>query len=120
MGIDDAVCLDPLRFQLKDVGIRLREDHPPTERNPLPIKEYQTPAGTMSNTVRWTSGWPHGYDVPLLDDYGVSPGRSAKGWMEGRKSLRGLFYLSGKPWTVTCENVPASPEYPRDQFLLLP
>lgn len=95
LGIDDAVAINP-PFHLNDgIKIRIREARPPTEKYPLLTKVYETPKGSLSKVVRKTPDWPHGDDIPLFDDYGVS--RSVKNWVENEGDLDVLSYLFREP-----------------------
>jgi len=97
LGVDDTVALYPPFYLNKDIKIRVREEKPPTERYPLLIKEYETPKGSLSKVVRKTSDWPHGDDIPLFDDYGVSSARSVKDWVENEEDLEALSCLFREP-----------------------
>jgi len=97
IGIDDVVYINPPRLLNKDVKVRIRKVHPPMERYPLLIKEYKTPKGTLSKVVRQTPDWPHGDDIPLLDDYGAASGRSVKNWVENDRDLEVLSHLYREP-----------------------
>jgi len=35
------------------------------------FKEYQTPAGTLTTSVRLSDDWPHGSHIPFIDDYQI-------------------------------------------------
>jgi len=97
LGVDDVVSINPSTSLQQDVKIRLRKEHPTTERYPLLIKEYETPKGILNKAVRQTPDWPYGDDIPFLDDYGVSSARSVKDWIENSKDLEALSYLFRDP-----------------------
>jgi len=97
LGVDDVVYLEPPRPLRHEVDVRVRSEHPPTERHPLLVKEYRTPKGTLTKAVRQTLDWPHGADIPLLDDYSVSPGRSVKDWIENPEDLEAFSYVFREP-----------------------
>ena len=67
----------------------------PDEDDPIMIKEYQTPAGTLRTEVRQTDDWRWGDHVPFLDDYLVP--RSRKFLINGEENLAALEYLLVDP-----------------------
>jgi len=96
-GIDDCVAIDPPFILNEDVRVRVRKERPATEKYPLLIKEYETPRGTLSKVVRQSDDWPHGDDIPLFDDYGVSSARSVKDWVENDEDLEALSSMFREP-----------------------
>jgi hypothetical protein len=96
-GIDDWVSIDPPFILDEGVRVRVRKERPATEKYPLLIKEYETPKGTLSKIVRQSDDWPHGDDIPLFDDYGVSSGRSVKDWVENERDLEALSCMFREP-----------------------
>lgn len=73
-----------------------REDVP--DGNPILHKEYTTPAGRLSTSVRWSRDWPHGNHIPFVDDYQVP--RALKPLIAEAKELEALRYLLIPPEPV--------------------
>jgi len=97
LGIDDAVAIHPPFYLNEGIKIRISEEKLQTEKYPLLTKLYETPKGSLSKVVRKTPDWPHGDDIPLFDDYGVSSARSVKNWVENEGDLEALSYLFREP-----------------------
>ena len=65
------------RVQLEDIAIRFSPEakvrewaEPSSAGEPkLLHRAYETPAGTLTATVKRTEDWPHGERVPIFDDY---------------------------------------------------
>jgi len=74
--------------------------------DPILVKEYLTPAGTLRTEVRQTEDWPWGEHVPFLDDYLVP--RSRRFLVNEPADLEALKYLLVAP---TAEEIAA---YRRD------
>jgi len=77
------------------VDIREWIEHPADEKQPVMIKEYHTPAGTLRAEVRQTEDWRWGDHVPFLDDY-IIP-RSRKFLVTQPEDLAALRYLLVPP-----------------------
>lgn len=93
-GIDDTVSLSaPSRYH-PDVTTRTWREIT-SERYPLLFKEYETPKGAMQQIVWQTEDWPHGDDVPLVDDHNIP--RSQKFPIEDFEDLEKLPYLFFQP-----------------------
>ena len=58
-------------------------------------KEYRTPAGSLTTSVRISEDWPHGNHIPFIDDYQVP--RATKPLVTGRADLEPLRYLLAAP-----------------------
>ena len=58
-------------------------------------KEYHTPAGTLSTSVRLSEDWPHGDHIPFIDDYQVP--RAQKPLITREVELDALQYLLQPP-----------------------
>jgi len=58
-------------------------------------KEYHTPAGTLSTSVRLSEDWPHGDHIPFIDDYQVP--RAQKPLITQEAELDALQYLLPPP-----------------------
>jgi uroporphyrinogen-III decarboxylase len=65
------------------------------EAEPILVKEYRTPGGTLRTEVRRTSDWRWGDHVPFLDDY-LEP-RSRKFLVTGPRDIDALRYLLVPP-----------------------
>jgi uroporphyrinogen-III decarboxylase len=55
------------------------------------FKEYETPAGKLSTSVRLSEDWPHGEFIPFIDDYQIP--RADKPLVTSPKDLEALQYL---------------------------
>lgn len=84
----------PVEFD-PDVTVREWKEPAGTERWPLLVKEYITPAGTLRAEVNQDAGWPYGDHVPFLDDYVES--RSRKFIVQNADDLKALRYLLAPP-----------------------
>jgi hypothetical protein len=58
-------------------------------------KEYLTPAGVLTTSVRLSRDWPHGDHIPFLSDFLVP--RSIKRLVGGPEDLAALQYLLAPP-----------------------
>jgi len=54
-------------------------------------KEYATPAGKLTTSVRLSEDWTHGDHIPFVDDYQVP--RALKPLVTGSKDLSALSYM---------------------------
>ena len=54
-------------------------------------RRYHTPAGELHTTVRYSEDWPHGGQIPFVDDYQVP--RAAKPLVAEAQDLAALQYL---------------------------
>ncbi len=70
-------------------------EHPGDEEDPILVKEYRTPDGTLRAEVRKTTDWRWGNHVPFLDDF-VIP-RSRKFLVREAEDLRMLTHLLVAP-----------------------
>lgn len=77
----------PVRLP-RSVQTRLWEEQAPGEQFPILHKEYHTPQGVLSTTVRRTDDWPHGSSVPFIDDYQIP--RAIKPLVATRADLEAL------------------------------
>jgi uroporphyrinogen-III decarboxylase len=59
------------------------------------FKEYETPAGKLSTSVRLSEDWPHGEFIPFVDDYQIP--RSGNPLITSQKDLEALQYLLTPP-----------------------
>ncbi|KPK85360.1 MAG: hypothetical protein AMJ81_03715 [Phycisphaerae bacterium SM23_33] len=84
----------PLHFG-PEVSVREWREPPAGRRYPLLHKEYVTPAGTLSCSVRETDDWPYGDHVPFLDDY-IEP-RAEKFLVAAEADLPALSCLLAEP-----------------------
>ena len=58
-------------------------------------KEYVTPDGTLTTSVRLSEDWPHGDHIPFVDDYQVP--RAEKPLITRPEELKALQYLLTPP-----------------------
>jgi hypothetical protein len=58
-------------------------------------KEYHTPGGVLSTSVRLSDDWPHGQHIPFIDDYQVP--RAIKPLVTEEADLEALQYLLTPP-----------------------
>lgn len=84
----------PVRFH-PAVQVHERRELEPGERYPTLVKEYATPAGTLSVRVSQTEDWPYGAHVPFLDDF-IIP-RARKPLITSAAELDALRYLLVPP-----------------------
>lgn len=96
MGLDARMQLTemPVRFR-PGVDTRQWKEPPGADGCPHLHKEYITPAGTLHTVVRKDAEWPHGDDVPFLDDYLCT--RSEKFLIDAETSLEAFQYLLADP-----------------------
>jgi uroporphyrinogen-III decarboxylase len=59
------------------------------------FKEYETPAGKLSTSVRLSEDWPHGEFIPFIDDYQIP--RADKPLVSSPQDLEALQYLLTSP-----------------------
>ena len=104
LGLDAAIRIDPPMFfphAVRPLGPDVRtmvwKEVLPGERFPVLHKEYETPGGTLRQTVRQTLDWPHGDDIPLFTDFCVPKSRSVKYLIEDQDDLDALQYLFPDP-----------------------
>jgi hypothetical protein len=62
---------------------------------PILHKEYQTPGGKLSTSVRTSEDWPHGDHIPFIDDYQVP--RAIKPLVTNAADLPALQYMLTPP-----------------------
>jgi uroporphyrinogen-III decarboxylase len=102
--------LDPMLF-IPEASRLERRDHPDLRGLPVRIhpqvetkiwqegdaltgklfKEYHTPAGVLTTSVRLSDDWPHGDHLPFIDDYQIP--RADKPLVTSRNELDALQYL---------------------------
>lgn len=83
----------PIRFN-PAVIIRQWKTSTP-DGDELLYREYQTPAGPLSASVRLSDDWPHGERLPFIDDYQVP--RAVKPLVTSREDLEALRFLLVPP-----------------------
>ncbi len=59
------------------------------------FKEYLTPAGKLNTSVRLSDDWPHGSELPFLDDYQVP--RAVEPLIKTSQDLEALKFLLAPP-----------------------
>jgi len=83
----------PVRFHPE---VRIREWSSILESGECLVhKEYQTPAGPLTTSVKISGDWPHGEHVPFLDDYQIP--RSIKPLITKPEDLKALQFLLMPP-----------------------
>jgi len=83
----------PVRF---DPAVKTKEWREEVTGNyPILHKEYTTPAGKLTASVRLAEDWPHGDHIPFVDDYQVSHG--VKPLITEAAELKVLPYLLQLP-----------------------
>jgi uroporphyrinogen-III decarboxylase len=83
----------PMRFH---PGVRLREWKEAVQDGPdILHKEYVTPSGTLTSSVRLSGDWPHGPHIPFVDDYQVP--RTIQPLVTGAADLDALDHLLVPP-----------------------
>ena len=83
----------PIRFH-PDVQTREWQEAVPDDW-PILHKEYITPAGRLTTSVRLSDDWPHGSHIPFIDDYQIP--RSLKPLITHPDELAALQYLLTPP-----------------------
>lgn len=109
MGLDSRLLI-PITSRYEQVehpdlwGLPVRYDPRVTVRqwreyvhgqDDLLHKEYLTPAGVLTTSVRLTKDWPHGERVPFISDFLVP--RSTKRLVTGTEDLEALQFLLTEP-----------------------
>lgn len=79
----------PVRFS-EDVTIQDRQD-----TDGVLVRDYRTPAGSLTVRVRTSEDWPHGPRIPFIDDYQIP--RMEKPLITGPEDLDSLDYLLCPP-----------------------
>jgi uroporphyrinogen-III decarboxylase len=85
----------PIHFH-PEVKSREWREHQPGEAAIL-HKEYITPAGRLTTSVRLSEDWPHGNHIPFIDDYQIP--RQIKPLICEPADLQALEYLLMPPAT---------------------
>jgi hypothetical protein len=79
----------PVRLDASVKVKEWREDLP--GRESVLHKEYLTPAGKLTTSVRLSDDWPHGAHIPFVDDYQIP--RAIKPLITERRELEVLQYM---------------------------
>jgi len=79
----------PIRFDPRVESEAWRESI--SGQGDLLHRRYRTPAGELQATVRLSEDWPHGEQIPFVDDYQVP--RAVKPLIAGPTDLAALRYL---------------------------
>ena len=83
----------PVRF---DASVKVKEWREESPGNDSILhKEYTTPAGKLTTSVKLSEDWPHGAHIPFVDDYQVS--RAIKPLITERRELEALPYMLMPP-----------------------
>ena len=79
---------------------------------PILHKEYLTPAGTLSTSLRLSEDWPHGDHIPFVDDFQVP--RAVKPLVTGPEDLAPLQCMLQPPTAEDAAQFHAEAEVARD------
>ena len=82
----------PVRFAPE---VSVKEGREETPDGAILHKEYATPAGKLSTSVRLSEDWPHGDHIPFVDDYQIP--RALKPLVTEARELEALRYLLTPP-----------------------
>ena len=83
----------PVRFHPQ---VKIREWREQVSVDPDTLrKEYVTPDGTLTTSVRLSEDWPHGDHIPFVDDYQIP--RAEKPLITRPEELKALQYLLTPP-----------------------
>lgn len=82
----------PVRFAPE---VSVKEGRADTPDGAILHKEYATPAGKLSTSVRLSEDWPHGDHIPFVDDYQIP--RAAKPLVTEARELEAVRYLLTPP-----------------------
>jgi len=96
MGLNARLRLDdlPVRFA-PEVRIADRVEPRPPGQPPFIHRAYETPAGTLTASVKQAEGWPYGDRLPIFGDY-ITP-RAVKHPVTGPSDLKALRFLFVSP-----------------------
>ena len=61
-------------------------------------KRWDTPSGELHAAVRYTDGWPHGYDLPFFSDY--NPAHFVEPWISCARDVECLAHILRPPATT--------------------
>ena len=97
IGLDTAVSLRVSRIISSDgVEIRYRTENVAGESNPIWVKEYVTPSGSLRQSIRRDAGYEHD-SIPLFCDDHAPPRRSYKYLVDSEEELTVLKRLLKAP-----------------------
>ena len=82
----------PVRFHPE---VKTKEWREEADSSDVLHKEYTTPGGTLSTSIRLSDDWPHGDRIPFVDDYQVP--RMAKPLITRPEDLEALRYMLTSP-----------------------
>jgi len=96
MGLNARLRLEdlPVRFA-PEVRIADRVEPGPSGQPPFIHRTYETPAGTLTSSVKQADGWPYGDKLPIFGDY-ITP-RAVKHPVTGPADLDALRFLLVPP-----------------------
>src|SRR5208337_443057 len=83
----------PVRLDASAKVKEWREESPGSD--PILHKEYTTPAGKLTTSVKLSEDWPHGAHIPFLDDYQIP--RAIKPLITERRELEILQHMLTPP-----------------------
>jgi hypothetical protein len=96
MGLDARMQLEDLAIRFSpEVRIREWVESASGRAPALLHRVYETPAGTLTATVKQTDDWPHGARLPMFDDY-FTP-RAARYPIAEPQSLEVLRHIFAEP-----------------------
>ena len=91
MGVDSEFMVGLGTKVHPEVKTKVWEEKVKGEDYPILHKEYLTPAGKLTASVKKTEDWPHGNDIPVMSDFNVS--RYVKPLIETKEDVEKLPYL---------------------------
>ncbi|MFH7835678.1 MAG: uroporphyrinogen decarboxylase family protein [Candidatus Aenigmatarchaeota archaeon] len=98
LGLDPILDIKFPAWRISpEVKIKIWKEKPINEKYPLLFKEYQTPKGSLIKIIYQTPDWPHGDDIPLLDDFQVPRSRTRKYLIEKLEDVEGFSSLFSEP-----------------------
>jgi len=98
LGLDPILDIKFPAWRISpEVKIKIWKEKFINEKYPLLFKEYQTPKGSLIKIVYQTHDWPHGDDIPLLDDFQVPKARTKKYLIEKLEDVESFSFLFSEP-----------------------
>jgi hypothetical protein len=85
---DPRTCGLPVRF----ISVKTKTWQEGDSHTGRLFKEYETPAGKLSTSVRLSEDWPHGEILPFVDDYQIP--RADKPLVSSPKDLEACNILN--------------------------
>lgn len=91
LGLDATLHFSIPPDYHKEVTERVWIQHSSKEKYPLLCKEIDTPKGKLKAIIRQTNDYPHGKEIPFMDDFIVS--RYVKPWIESIEDVEKFAYV---------------------------